>query len=73
MSPNQLIALGPGLLPWAREYTNDLNEAHFLVHQTVSRLAGRVGVNDGPIALHRAKSVMSEVARQNGIAGHLSG
>ena len=27
MSPKQLSTLGPELLPWASEYTNDLNEA----------------------------------------------
>lgn len=72
MSPNQVIALGPELLPWAREYTNDLNEAHFLVHQVVTRLARHIGVGDEPVGVDRAQILMSEVARQNDILGHLT-
>ncbi len=72
MSPNQVVALGPELLPWAREYTNDLNEAHFLVHQVVSRLARRTVIEDEPVAVDDARSLMSAVARQNGIAGRIT-
>lgn len=72
MSPNQVIALGPELLPWAREHTNDLNEAHFLVHQVVSRLAGHIGVDDEQVAVDRAQLLMSEVARQNGVMGQVT-
>lgn len=72
MSPNQVIALGPELLPWAREYTNDLNEAHFLVHQVVVRLAGRISADDEPVGVARAQTLMSEVARQSGLLGHLT-
>lgn len=69
MSPNQVIALDPELLPWARAYTNDLNEAHFLVHEVVSQLAARAGIDDGPVAVDSAQTLMSEAARQNGIMG----
>ncbi|MEQ1809717.1 MAG: hypothetical protein ABL889_07320 [Terricaulis sp.] len=72
MSPKQVIGLGPELLPWAREYTNDLNEAHFLVHQVVVRLGGRTGADDDPVGVARARTLMSEVARQSGILGHLA-
>jgi len=58
-------ALGPELLPWAREYTNDLNEAHFLVHQVVSQLAVRFDT----VRVHEARTLMTVVAQQNGIAG----
>ena len=68
MSPNQVIGLGPELLPWAREYTNDLNEAHFLVHQVVVRLGGE----DDAVRVARAGTLRSEVARQSGILGHLA-
>jgi hypothetical protein len=71
MSPKQLVALGPELLPWARAYTDDLNEAHFLVHQVVSRLATR-SVDDEMVAVEDASSLMSVVARQNGIAGRIT-
>lgn len=72
MSPNQVIALGPELLPWARAYTNDLNEAHFLVLQVVSRLAGQTGGDNKPIAVNRAQALMAEVAGQNNIVGRLT-
>jgi hypothetical protein len=65
MSPNQVSALGPQLLPWAREYTNDLNEAHFLVHQVVLRLAVRVDT----VRVDEARTLMTAVAQRNGIAG----
>jgi len=71
MSPKQFFTLGPELLPWARQYTNDLNEAHFLVHQVVSSLAGRSGFDDEPVAIDDARRIMSAVARQNGIAGRM--
>ena len=65
MSPKQLSTLGPELLPWAREYTNDLNEAHFLVHRVVSQLALR-----GDTArVHEARALMTAVAQRHGIAG----
>jgi hypothetical protein len=72
MSPNQVSALGPELLPWAREYTNDLNEAHFLVHQVVSRLTRRAVIEDEPVAVDDARALMSAVARQSGIAGRIT-
>jgi len=65
MSPKQVSALGPELLPWAREYTNDLNEAHFLVHQVVSQLAVRTDA----ARIQEARALMMAVAQQNGIAG----
>lgn len=70
MSPNQVIALGPELLPWARAYTNDLNEAHLLVHQLVSRLVRRTGENDELFEVARAQVLMSELALESSIVGH---
>jgi hypothetical protein len=69
MSPNQVVALGPELLPWAREYTNDLNEAHFLVHQVVTRLARDSGVESEPIDVDEARALMTRFAQRNGAAG----
>lgn len=64
MSPEQVSTLGPELLPWAREYTNHLNEAHFLVHQVVSQLALR----DDAVRVREARALMTAVAHRNGIA-----
>jgi hypothetical protein len=69
MSPKQVIALGPELLPWARAYTNDLSEAHFLVHQVVVRLVQRAAEDDGPVGVARAQVLMSELALKSGIVG----
>lgn len=65
MSPKQVSSLGPELLPWAREYTDDLNEAHFLVHQVVSQLAVRADI----ARVDEAHALMMVVAKQSGIAG----
>ena len=65
MSPKQLSTLGPELLPWAREYTNDLNEAHFLVHQVVLKLAARADA----ASVNEARALMTAVAQRNGVAG----
>ncbi len=67
MALNRMASLGPELLPWAREFTNDLNEAHFLVHQVASRLARRA-VNE-PVSVDDAHALMAAVARRNKIAG----
>lgn len=52
--PNQFLALGPELVPWAREYTNDLNEAHFLVHQVLAQLSRRLSADGEPLNITRA-------------------
>lgn len=62
MSPNQIIALGPELLPWAREHTNDLNEAHFLVHQVVTRLVRDIEADNERVGIHEARTLMATVA-----------
>jgi hypothetical protein len=72
MSPNQVCTLGPELLPWARQYTDDLSEAHFLVYQVVASLLRRSAIDDEPVAVDDARGVMSVVARQNGIAGRIT-
>ena len=69
MSPTQVAALGPELLPWAREYTNDLSEANFLVHQVVSQIANDRGAESKPIGVDEVRALMTSAARQNGIAG----
>jgi len=69
MSPTQVCSLGPELLPWARQYTDDLNEAHFLVHQVIARLVRHSTLDDERIAMDDVSGAMSAVARQNGIAG----
>jgi len=69
MSPTQIIALGPALLPYAREYTNDLNQAHYLVHRVVAHLAVRSGIGGEPFVVADARSLMSTFARQDGLAG----
>ncbi len=72
MTPHQVVGLGPELLPWAREYTNDLNEAHFLVHQVVSTLTARALAEGQQVAVDDVRTLMSSVARQNRIAGCIS-
>lgn len=62
MSPTQIVALGPELLPLAREYTNDLNEAHFLVHQVVTRLVKDTRGDIEPVGFHEARKLMATVA-----------
>jgi hypothetical protein len=69
MSPTQVAALGPELLPWAREYTNDLNEAHFLVHQVVNQIASDAGAENALISVDDVKALMTATAQQSGIAG----
>lgn len=69
MSPNQVIALGPELLPWARAYTNDLSEARLLVHQVVMRLVQRAAEDDEPVGVARARVLMSELALNGSIVG----
>lgn len=68
MSPTRIATLGPELLPLARGHTNDLSQAHFLVHQVVSRLSREPRISDD-IGVNEAQSLMSELAREHGIMG----
>jgi hypothetical protein len=65
MSPDQIAVLGPELLPLAREQTHDLNEAHLLVHQVVTRLVREAGAESDPLGVEQAEAMIKSAARQN--------
>lgn len=69
MSPCQVVALGPGLLPFAREYTDDLNEAQFLVHRVVLRLVNATRAERENCETADVIALMMAVAQTDGIAG----
>jgi hypothetical protein len=69
MPPYQIAALGPNLLPWASEHTQDLNEAHYLVHEVVAGLTREM--RSDPVALDEARTMMATVAQRHGFAGRI--
>jgi hypothetical protein len=67
-SPNQIASVGLELLPWARARTNGSNEAHFLVHQVVTRLMNDTGAECETVDVREAKAWLATMAQRNLLA-----
>jgi hypothetical protein len=67
MSPSQVAALGPELLPWAHAYTNDPNEAHLLVHCVVVSLIQGPGDKHEAVPVDDVKALMAKAAQRNSV------
>jgi hypothetical protein len=61
MTRTQTLALGPDLLVWAGEYAEDLNQAHYLVHQVIIRLLAQDRTVDDLPAIEEALLVLRAV------------
>jgi hypothetical protein len=58
-----ILALGPELRALAREFTDDLNEACFMVHHVVSRLLQNPDP-ETPVDIDRARALLRQTARE---------
>jgi hypothetical protein len=64
MKPAHILALGPELRLWAREFTHDLNEAYYLAHEVVRRLLDDAEMRERPVDLERARTLLRQVAEK---------
>ena len=59
----QILALGPELRAFAREFTDDLNEACYLTHRVVSRLLSDPQASERPVDVQTARALLLEAAK----------